>query len=181
MRAAYGQQNLAQPPHSLAVTSPGGRRSIGACPAPGGSLGQRRRPPAFATPLGPSPSLLATGQRSAVAQAGYGPQSPLPRPPSPGPRSSQRLFVRGYDPPLPVRRGQGHHRLSLQRLSVLPPPPQREAPCPRLLRRFAAPSTRANRPKKGLTRNSAPSTLNANQLYGYSFESSGVADLVWAG
>src|SRR5262249_62398153 len=59
--------------------------------------------------------------RCPPAASGHRPPPALQGPGGAGPGPPGRLRVRGPGLPLPLRRGQGHHRLALQRLPLLPP------------------------------------------------------------
>src|SRR6202035_3567382 len=69
-------------------------------------------------------SPAASGQPLAAARRGHYP--PLQGPDAPGRGPAGRLRLPGHRLYLAVRRRQGHHRLPLQRLSLLPPSPTKE-------------------------------------------------------
>src|SRR5262249_45086280 len=67
----------------------------------------------------PCPAARAALQPSATPR--HGPLPSVQASDSAGPGPARRLRLRGEGLPDPVRRGQSHHRLALQRLSLLPP------------------------------------------------------------
>src|SRR5712692_1095144 len=71
-------------------------------------------------------ALHAAGRPTATLR--HGPHPPLQGRTAAGPGPGGRLRVRGHDVRLAQRRGQGDHRVALQRQPLLPPGPERRSP-----------------------------------------------------
>src|SRR5262249_62429928 len=110
------------------------RSFVSAPPPPRRRPGPRRRPAPPPPPVGPD------APRPGGHDAGFPSATPAPSPPSasrhdphprlqgrdpPGPRPAPRLGVRGHGLSVVVGGGQSHHRLPLQRLSLLSLDPKR--------------------------------------------------------
>ncbi|GIW56676.1 MAG: hypothetical protein KatS3mg082_3080 [Nitrospiraceae bacterium] len=173
------QQGVAGQADRLAAAGAGRGRPVRTRPPACRGAGQRRRPAAQPA-QGQARQRRAGGTKTASLRFKLDDRLPLPGThhhprvqgrEAAGQGPAARLRVRGRGVQVAVRRGQGDHRDALQRVSLLPPQPERRYPmtrsknrhAPSAKRRSAVPSTPASPPTRAWSRSSTRSTPSASR------------------